>query len=317
MIFKFFIIFLLIPILSYSSSDFSGNPIIINQRTADASPQVWSDGKLWIYTSGDYEFATNYSKMDHYKCYSTTNMVDWEYHGIILSAKDLIWGNPNEGFMFAPDAAYKNGKYYLYFPHRPVNGKGWKVGVAISDKPEGPFIDIGKPIDGPDHIDPMCFIDDNDEAYLYWGFGRPGTPYVAKLKKKMIELAEQPKVVDYGSNDFFEAAFLHKYKNKYYFSYNQFGTSKACYGIGGSPYGPFKNMGVFADAPSGAQSHPGIISYKDQWYYFYHRGDYTLNNINGSLYRRNICIEYLYYDENDFIKKIKYSKRGVKKLSIK
>ena len=60
---------------------------------------------------------------------------------------------------------------------------------------------LENPIDGPDHIDPMCFIDDNDEAYLYWGFGRPGTPYVAKLKKNMIELAERPKVVDYGSND--------------------------------------------------------------------------------------------------------------------
>ena len=240
MIYKSIIIFLLIPIISFSIDKFSGNPILKNYRTADASPQVWNDGKLWVYTSSDYEQATNYSKMDHYKCYSTTNMVNWEYHGIILSAKDLKWGNPNQGFMFAPDAAYKNGKYYLYFPHRPINGKGWRVGVAISDKPEGPFIDIGKPIDGPDHIDPMCFVDDDGTAYLYWGFGRPGTPYIAKLKKNMIELAEKPKPINYGSNDFFEAAFLHKYNNKYYFSYNQFGTSKACYGIGTSPYGPLK-----------------------------------------------------------------------------
>ena len=96
-----------------------------------------------------------------------------------------------------------------------------------------------------------------------------------------------------------------------HFSYNQFGSSKACYGIGTSPYGPFKNMGVFAEAPKGAQSHPGIITYKGKWYYFYHRGDYTLNNIDGSLYKRNICIDYLSYDENDLINKIKYTKQGV------
>ena len=128
----------------------------------------------------------------------------------------------------------------------------------------------------------------------------------------MIELAEQPQVVDYGSNDFFEAAFLHN-KNKYYFSYNQFGTSKACY-IEVHLMGHLKSIGDLLTPLVTVSSRNNF--YKNQWYYFYHRGDYTLNNINGSLYRRNICIEYLCYDENDFIKKIKYSNRGVK-LSIK
>ena len=308
--FKYLLLILFIH-TAYGSVRYSGNPILKNFRTADASPQVWADGKLWVYTSGDYEHATNYKNMDHYKCYSTEDMINWEYHGVILSASDLSWGNPNKGFMFAPDAAFKDGIYYLYFPHRPINGKGWRVGVATSKKPEGPFYDIGKPIEGPDHIDPMCFTDEDGDSYLYWGFGRPGVPYIAKLKDNMTELAEKPIPVDYGANDFFEAAFLHKYKDKYYFTYNQFGTSKACYAIGESPYGPFKNKGVFAESPNGAQSHPGIIKYRNKWYYFYHRGDYKLNNIEGSLYRRNVCIDYLYYNNDGSIRMIEYTEKGV------
>ena len=312
---KIFLALLMSHLLNaFAEKQFSGNHIFTNFRTADASPQIWEDGKLWVYTSGDYDHATNYKHMDHYKCYSTDDMVNWTYHGVILSASDLDWGNPNEGFMFAPDAAFKDGIYYLYFPHRPVNGKGWRVGVAVSDKPEGPFQDIGSPIDGPDHIDPTCFIDEDGEAYLYWGFGRPGTPYIAKLKENMRELAEEPKAVDYGSNDFFEAAFLHTHKGKYYFSYNQYGTSDACYAIGDSPYGPFTNKGTFAKAPSGAQSHPGIIKYKGSWYYFYHRGNYTLNGIEGSLHRRSICVDYMYYNSDGTINMVEYTNTGVNRI---
>ncbi len=120
----------------------SGNPIIKHIRTADPSAQVWNDGKVWVYTSHDQNNATDYSTMDGYHVFSSSDMIEWTDHGEILHSRDVSWGITQGGFMFAPDAAYKDGVYYLYFPHMALGWK-WVVGVATSDKPEGPFTDVG------------------------------------------------------------------------------------------------------------------------------------------------------------------------------
>jgi len=286
----------------------SGNPIIKHIRSADPSAQVWNDGRVWIYASHDQDNATDYSTMDGYHVFSSYDLVNWTDHGEILHSRDVSWGNPNGGFMFAPDAAFKNGTYYLYFPHL-ANDWNWRVGVATSDKPEGPFTDIGRYIEGTDHIDPTCFVDDDGQAYLIWG-GDSQDPKIARLKENMTELAEEPRVIEYGAGNFGEGPFMHKRDGIYYFSY----TCHTCnpyqgyYAMGDNPYGPFVYKGELNLSPPGAQDHHSIIEYHDQWYYFYHVGNYN----GGSLYRRNVCIDSLFYNKDGSLQEVVQTQTGVR-----
>ncbi len=287
----------------------SGNPIIKHDRSADPSAHVWEDGKIWIYASHDQDDATGYGSMDGYRCYSSSNMVDWTDHGEILHSRDLISSNAQDGWMFAPDAAYKNGTYYLYYPHLTTNA-GWKIGVATSDVPQGPFADQGF-IQETDHIDPTCFIDDDGAAYLIWGGGY-GAPKIAKLKDNMLELAEEPRSISFGSDNFGEGAYMHKRDGIYYFSYtdNEFRggwPDQSYYAMGDSPYGPFEYKGALKEAPEGAQDHHSIVEYKGNWYYFYHVG----NHDGGDLYRRNVCVDNLYYNEDGSIQPVVGTPHGV------
>jgi len=160
----------------------SGNPNIKHLRSTDPSSVVWEDGQVWIYASHDQDNATDYSLMDGYYVYSSYGMVNRTDHGEILHSKNVSWEISQGGFMFAPDAAFKNGTYYLYFPLMATNWK-WRVGVATSKKPEGSFTDIGRYIKGTENIDPTCFIDNDGQACLMWG-GDENSPKIAKLNYK-------------------------------------------------------------------------------------------------------------------------------------
>lgn len=282
---------------------FGENPIITHIRAADPSVHVWADGKVWIYGSHDQEDAVNYDSMDGYHVFSSGDMVNWTDHGEILHSRDVSWGTDQGGFMWAPDCAYKNGTYYLYFPHKDKNG-GWRTGVATSKNPEGPFKDSGNYIEGTSGIDPACFIDDDGNAYLYFGSHK-----VAKLKANMMELAENPKTINYGSGNFKEGAWMHKRNGIYYYSWTDWTDSlyQGHYAMGSSPYGPFTYKGVVNGNPKGAQDHHSIIEYKGSWYYFYHVGNY--NGGNGN--RRNTCVDYLYYNSDGTMKKVQMTTTGV------
>jgi arabinoxylan arabinofuranohydrolase len=281
----------------------AANPIITHIRAADPSVEVWPDGKVWIYASHDQNDATNYSSMDGYHAFSSSDMINWTDHGEILHSRDVSWGIAGGGFMWAPDAAYKDGTYYLYFPHKDASGQ-WRIGVATSLRPEGPFTDVGNYIQGTSFIDPTCFIDDDGEAYLYWGYHK-----VAKLKSNMIELAESPRTVDYGTTGFQEGVYMHKRNGMYYFSWSRWQSPDAGghYSTGTSPYGPFTYRGKMASGPPGAQDHHSIIEYCGQSYYFYHVGNYN----GGSGNRRNTCVEYLTYNPDGTIQPIIYTTNGV------
>jgi arabinoxylan arabinofuranohydrolase len=281
----------------------AANPIITHIRAADPSAEVWPDGKVWIYASHDQDDATDYSSMDGYHAFSSSDMVNWTDHGEILHSRDVSWGIASGGFMWAPDAAYKDGTYYLYFPHKDAGGQ-WRIGVATSLRPEGPFTDVGNYIQGTSFIDPTCFIDDDGEAYLYWGHHK-----VAKLKSNMIELAESPRTVDYGTTGFQEGVYMHKRNGIYYFSWSRWQSPDAGghYSTGTSPYGPFTYRGKMASGPPGAQDHHSIIEYCGQSYYFYHVGNYN----GGSSFRRNTCVEYLTYNPDGTIQPIIYTTNGV------
>ena len=160
----------------------------------------------------------------------------------------------------------------------------------MSDKPQGPFIPEKDFLQGTTGIDPMCFIDDDGQAYLYFGY--TGSPFVAKLKDNMIELAEDMRRIDIGCdpNNYVEGSFMHKYNGKYYLSWSNYkgvkvGTDPKSYGalyaVGDSPYGPFEFKGGIKENPTGAQDHHSIVEYHGQWYIFYHTGSYNGGNRNN------------------------------------
>jgi hypothetical protein len=284
----------------------TGNPIIEHLRTADPSVHIWEhldDGKFWMYASHDMNDATGYESMDGYHVFSSTDLENWTDHGEVLHSRDVSWGLADGGWMWAPDCAYKNGTYYFYFPHKDASG-AFRTGVATSDRPEGPFTDTGHYIEGTSGTDPACFIDDDGQAYLYFGSRK-----VAKLKENMIELAESPRDVDYGADNFGEGAWMHKRNGIYYYSYTDYTARdfQAYYSMGDSPYGPFEYKGPVNKNPVGAQNHHSILEYDGQWYYFYHVGGAGPNPWQ----RRMVCVDYLYYNSDGTMQLLKMTDEGV------
>lgn len=291
-----------------------GNPLVRHIGAADPDVHVW-DGVVWMYCSQDHQRQEgdkgNYDHMDGYHAFSSTDMIHWTDHGEVLHTRDIPWAHG--GWLFAPGAAHKNGKYYIYFPVKDKEKK-WKVGVAVSDAPQGPFEVMDKPLEGFNHIDPMCFIDDDGEAYLY-----NNKNVVAKLKPNMIEVAEKPRKIVYAPEEIvkdtlrscLEGSYMHKKDGIYYYSYTNWKNPEiqGYYAMGSNPYGPFEWKGALGPAPNdGAQDHHSIIEFKGQWYYFYHIGgkEFIPEGWNG--YRRIACYDKLYYNEDGTIQMIKHTK---------
>lgn len=292
------------------------NPWVKHIRTADPDAHVWNDGRLWVYTSQDHPTdearATKawhvYNRMDGYHAFSTENMVDWIDHGELLHSKNVAWGLEEGGFMWAPGAAYKNGTYYLYFPHMDKN-KNFRIGVATSKSPAGPFIAEPQYIEGTSGIDPMCFIDDDGQAYLYFGKCQ-----VAKLSDDMLRLAESPRTLEYGNMKIMEGAYMHKRNGIYYYSFTNHKeeVDHGFYSMGHSPYGPFDYKGAINPKPPGAQDHHSIVEFKGQWYYFYHIGDYVNTaGVKGNGHMRNVCVDFLEYNADGTITPITQTEGAV------
>lgn len=294
--------------------EYEGNPLSRIHGAADPDVHVW-DGVVWMYCSQDRTVDSSihkhhYDAMDGYHVFSSPDMINWTDHGEIFHSSYVDWGWDDGGFLWAPGAARKDGKYYLYFPHKDKEGK-WRIGVAIGDSPTGPFEDIGRPLEGLSGIDPKIFIDDDGEAYIY---NNPGV--VARLKPNMIELAEEARKIDYApqeimNNDtlkFKEGAFMHKKDGIYYFSYTNWrnNTNQGFYATGDNPYGPFEWKGAMAPNPQGAQDHHSIIEFKGQWYYFYHIAikEYP---INKEAQGRIACYDKLYYNDDGTIQMVEHT----------
>jgi hypothetical protein len=213
--------------------------------------------------------------------------------------------------MWAPDCIYRNGKYYFYFPAPSKDttvGRGFFIGVAVSDKPYGPFTPQPEPIKNARGIDPNVFIDKDGQAYLYWA---ARNIYVAKLKENMLELASKPKVIE-GLPDkgLKEGPYLFERNGIYYLTYPhvQNVTEKLEYATSNNPMGPFKVTGVIMDEKPGCwTNHQSIIEYKDQWYLFYHHNDLSPHFDKN----RSVRIDSLSFDEDGTIKKVTPTLRGV------
>lgn len=283
-------------------------PLVEHIYTADPSAHVF-DGKIYIYPSHDVEGGIPFNDNgDHFdmRDYHVLSMdsptsaaVD---HGVALDVSDVAWA---ERQMWAPDAARKDGKYYLYFPAKRKDGI-FQIGVAVGDSPVGPFKAEPEAIAGSYTIDPAVFEDSDGQHYMYFGGIWGGQlqkyrnnvfdekneepaddqpalgPIVARLSDDMKSFAEAPreiKILDEngqpllaGDHDrrFFEGSWMHKYNGKYYFSYSTGDTHFLCYAIGDNPYGPFTYGGRILNPVIGWTTHHSICEYEGQWYLFYH-----------------------------------------------
>lgn len=275
--------------------------------TADPSAHVFN-GRIYIYPSHDIEAGIPENDLgDHFdmRDYHVLSMASITGpvtdHGVALDVKNIPWAGRQ---LWAPDAACKHGKYYLYFPLKDKNDI-FHIGVAVSDSPSGPFQAQPQPIQGSFTIDPAV-LEDNGQYYMYFGglwggqlqqwrtgkFEPHGTepashepalcPKVARLRDDLLEFAETPRdlpILDArgkpllaGDHDrrFFEASWMHKYHGRYYFSYSTGDTHLLCYAIGDNPYGPFTYQGVILTPVLGWTTHHSIVEFQGQWYLFHH-----------------------------------------------
>jgi len=258
------------------------NPLVTGQFTADPTARVF-EGKIYVYPSHDIPSPVERLKewfcMPDYHVFSSDNLTDWTDHGVIVSQDRVPWVDPSSYTMWAPDCVYRNGKYYFYFPAAPrdsIYGRGSCIGVAIADKPYGPFVPQAEPIKGVRGIDPNVYIDKDGQAYIYWC---GGGMFVAKLKENMTELASDPVRITGLPAGFTEGPFLFERNEKYYYTYPwvQDKTETLAYAMGDSPMGPFEYKGLIMEQwPSECwTNHHSIVEFKDQWYLFYHHNDYS------------------------------------------
>jgi hypothetical protein len=286
------------------------NPFVRDIYTADPSAHVWADGRLYVYPSHDMNPPRGCDLMDKYHVYSTDDMENWVDHGQILEASQVPWGTALENggkFMWAPDCAYKNGKYYFYFPHPDKDpwNSNWKIGIAVSDKPASDFeilnhTLIGLPASG--EIDPCVFIDDDGQAYFYYGGG--GHCYGAKLKDNMIKLDGALQQMT-GLYDFHEGTWVFKRDGVYYLTYadGSSGGNQLRHATSNSPLGPWSHKGVYLRSTSSDTSHGSVVEYKGQWWAFYHTAD-----LSGTGLLRSICVDSLFFNENGTIKTVVQTK---------
>lgn len=310
-------------------------PLVEHIYTADPSAHVF-DGKIYIYPSHDIEAGIPFNDngdhfgMEDYHVISmdspTSPAVD---NGVALHVKDVPWASRQ---MWAPDAACKDGKYYLYFPAKRADDI-FQIGVAVSDSPTGPFVAEPDAIKGSYTIDPAVFADDDGDFYMYFGgiwggqlqkyrnneydesYEEPADsepalgPIVAKMTDDMKEFAETPREIQIldeagnpllaGDHDrrFFEASWMHKHNGTYYFSYSTGNSHFICYATGDNPYGPFTYRGRILTPVVGWTTHHSVCKVDEQWYLFYH--DCILSQ--GVTHLRSIKMAPIQYNDDGSI----------------
>lgn len=305
------------------------NPIVKHVYACDPSAKVFSDGKVWVVTSHDANDAKGYWTMKDYHVFSSEDLKTWTDHGSVMGVDDVTWADSD---MWAPDIVERNGKYYIYTPA----GKEHHIGVFVSDHPAGPYKDaLGEPmIPMSAAIDPMVFIDDDGQAYMY--FSRKGKYcYVVKLKENMIEMDgcieeltnKTLRSTTDGEWQFVEGAYLHKRNDTYYLTYaakeyrhgepynNHFGDEVLCYATSKSPMGPFTQQGQITDYSGVHTIHQAVITFEGQDYLFYHNGNMAKKlgvDPKYTMFRRSMCFNKLNYNEDGTIQFVEQSEKVFK-----
>lgn len=303
---------------------------------ADPSANVFN-GKLYIYPSHDWDSGAAFDddgghfEMKDYHVLSLDDVEDGEVtdHGVILALEDIPWAGRQ---LWDNDVVEKDGKYYLIFSAKDKNDV-FHLGVAVADRPEGPFKAQPDPIRGSYSIDPCVFKDDDGSVYTYFGglwggqlqrykdnkaMGKEYLPEgdenalpsrVAQMTDDMLQFAEEPRpvlIIDENGKPlraddphrFFEASWMHKVNGKYYFSYSTGDSHLLCYAVGDNPYGPFTYKGVILEPVVGWTTHHSIVEYKGKWYLFHH----DCVPSNGVTWLRSVKVMELDMDSDGNIK---------------
>jgi len=295
------------------------NPIVRDQFTADPTARVFN-GKVYVFPSHDIKtpegknLRKDWFCMADYHVFSSENLTDWTDHGMIVSQNNVPWVDSTTYSMWAPDCVERNGKYYFYFPANknaagPNGRKGFGIGVAVADKPEGPYIPQAEPIKGVNGIDPNVLIDKDGQAYLYWSMGGI---FVAKLKENMLEIDSEPIVIpNLPDKGLKEGPFVFERNGFYYLTFPHVETKieRLEYAIGDNPMGPFKMTGVVMDeSPMNCwTNHHSFINLKGQWYLFYHQNALSPNFDKN----RSICADSMFFNPDGTIQKVVPTLRGV------
>ncbi|WP_374165046.1 glycoside hydrolase family 43 protein [Arcticibacter sp. MXS-1] len=313
-------------------------PLVKHIYTADPSAHVF-EGRIYIYPSHDIDAGVPFDDLGSHFAMEDYHVLSMDSpdgevtdHGVALHVQDVPWA---ERQMWAPDAAHKDGTYYLYFPAKKTDNI-FQIGVASSTSPSGPFTAEPEAIKGSYSIDPAVFADDDGAYYMYFGgiwggqlqsyrnnqyssdYAEPLPeeialgPRVARLTDDMKEFAEpvreivitdeenKPLLAGDTERRFFEASWMHKYKGKYYFSYSTGDTHFICYAVGDSPYGPFTYKGKILEPVVGWTSHHSIVEFGGEWYLFYH--DSSLSK--GVTHLRSVKVTPLRHNEDGSIETI-------------
>lgn len=317
---------------------FLNDPLVTHMYTADPSAHVF-EGRLYIYPSHDWDSGipeddtgAHFNMRDYHVFSMDTVGGEVTDHGVALDIDDVPWAGRQ---MWAPDAAEKDGKYFLYFPVKDKQDI-FRIGVAVGGNPAGPFKAEPKPIAGSYSIDPAVFEDDDGSHYMYiggiwggqlqrWQTGQyidkdvypadhePAVkPLIAKMSDDMLSFAETPKdillldengkPITTGDTDrrFFEAAWVHKHNGTYYFSYSTGDTHFIQYATGDNPYGPFTYQGKVLEPVLGWTNHHSIVKFEGKWYLFYH--DSSLSG--GKTYLRSMKMTELKHNPDGSIETI-------------
>ena len=314
-----------IAALLLSCGLFAQNPVIKGLYSADPTARVFN-GKVYLFPSHDIispvEPERKWFCMEDYHVFSSEDLVNWTDHGVILNQKDVPWGNPEGYSMWAPDCVEKDGKYYFYFPNAS-KGRGFAVGVAVADRPEGPYIPEPEPIEGINGIDPCVLQASDGNAYIFWGNGR-----CAKLDPSMKKLADDnPKTtMKWGNREMemvgvnclqglpsrqAEGPFAFEKDGNFYLTYPYVkeNTEVLAYAMSKNPMGPYEYKGIIMERSQNEcwTNHHSIVNYKGQWYLFYHHNDYSPNFDKN----RSVRIDKISFLPDGTIEQVTPTLRGV------
>lgn len=277
-------------------------PIIQTKYTADPAPMVYND-TVFLYTTHDEDDAEGF-KMQDWLLYTSTDMVNWTDHGVVASLKSFDWVKRDNG-AWAEQVVERNGKFYMYCP---IHGNG--IGVLVSDSPYGPFKDpLGKPLvwqkEHWDDIDPTVFIDEDGQAYMYWG--NPNCYYV-KLNEDMISYSGDIVKLKETPEHYQEGPWFYKRNGHYYLAF----ASTCCpegigYAMSDSPTGPWKTKGyIMRPMERTRGNHPGIMDYKGKSYVFGLNYDLLKLETNTHYERRSVSVAEMHYNEDGTIQEVPY-----------
>lgn len=293
-------------VLALPMFGWADNPIIQTKYTADPAPMVYGD-RFYIYTGHDEEVTLDgFYTMNDWNVYSSADMVNWTDHGTALSYQEFAWA---QGDAWAAQAIERNGKFYYYAPSTAKDG-GFAIGVGVSDSPTGPFKDaLGEPLipGGYDRIDPTVWIDDDGQAYLYFGWTNT---YYVKLNADMISYSGNIEKVT--PSNYVEGPWFYKRNGQYFLVYPSGNPECIAYSTSSNPGGPWTYKGVIMEAAGRSfTNQAGIVDFKGKSYFVYHTGALP----GGDGFHRSVAIEEFRYNADGSIPTIPMSDLGPSPIS--